>query len=817
MELFHPRAGQALPHKGDAALTPAHPLTQRTRTSRAAQALLATLLVASAAGAQAAQTWAMTKSDVPEIRQGTHMGLMADHNQVQVAVSLKVQNRAALDQLTSQIMAGKAAPLSAAEFQQRFAPSADQVQAVVNHLRQAGFTHIEVAPNRLLVTADGTHAAVKSAFKTELHFYSVGTRTAFANTAPAQIPADLSDKILAVHGLQTVHLHHKTLVKPNALTQSVQAVSPTQFASIYGASGLPSATNATIAIVTAGNVSQTVTDLRTFAANSGYPAPPVSIVTVGTAGTDTSGTDEWNMDSQVALAAAGGTIKSMLLYAGTDLSDSALTAVYNKIISDNKAKVINVSLGECENDAKSSGIMASNDQIFQSAVAQGQTFSVSSGDSGSYECGGSSNSASYPSVSPYVMSIGGTTLNSSGGSWVGETVWSCTGPSTCPQSASGGTGGGPSLTESAPSWQRSSGVLGTSTMRGTPDIAFDAAPSSGALVLINGSNSTIGGTSLAAPIFTGLYSRLQSANGNALPFPAQTIYQGAASNPSWFHDVTSGSNGGYSAKAGWDYTTGYGSLNIANFASAFGGGGSTGALTAAFSSTTSGLTANFTDASTDTISGASITSHSWNFGDGSTSTATSPSHTYAAAGTYNVTETVGDSTGKTASVAHSVTVSGGATQLLTNGGFESGAASPWTMSSGTLCSNGASGCSGETSHGGTWFAWMDGYGSAHTDTVSQTVTVPPGATKATLSFYLHIDTAETGTTAYDTLKVQVVSGTTTTTLATYSNANAATGYALKTLDLSAFVGKTITIKFVATEDSSLQTSFVLDDISLTAQ
>jgi len=813
MDKFQHRSGSTQSHKGEVPATASPQFMKRTRVGWATSALVATML-ATAASAHAGQNWTMTKSDAPEIREGTHIGVMGDYNQVHIAVSLKLQNRAALDQLTSQIMAGKAAPLSSAEFQQRFAPTNEQVQAVVSHLRQAGFTNIEVAPNRLLVSADGPHAAVKAAFKTELHFYSVGLRTAFANNSPAQIPSELGDKILAVHGLQTVHLHHKTLVRPNASTQTVQAVSPTLFGSIYGASGLPSATNATIAIVTAGDVSQTVTDLRSFASNSGYPTPPVSIVTVGTAGTDTSGTDEWNMDSQVSLAAAGGTIKSMLLYAGTDLSDSALTAVYNKIISDNKAKVINVSLGECENDAKSSGIMASNDQIFQSAVAQGQTFSVSAGDSGSYECGGSSNSASYPSVSPYVMSIGGTTLSSNGGNWVGETVWSCTGPSTCPQSASGGTGGGPSLTESAPSWQKSSGVLGSSTMRGTPDIAFDASPNSGALVLINGSNNTIGGTSLAAPIFTGLYSRMQSVNGNTLPFPAQTIYQGAAANPGWFHDVTSGSNGGYSAKTGWDYTTGYGSLNIANFASAFSGGG-TGSLSAAFSSTTSGLTANFTDASTDTISGSSITSHSWTFGDGGTSTASSPSHTYASAGTYNVTETIGDSTGKTSSVTHSVTVSGSATQLLTNGGFETSAA--WTLSAGVLCSTSNSNCSGETPHSGTGFAWLDGYGSTHTDTVTQNVTLPPGATKATLSFYLHIDTAETGSTAYDTLKVQVVSGGTTTTLATYSNANAASGYVLKTFDLSAYIGKTITLKFVGSEDSSLQTSFVLDDVSLTAQ
>jgi hypothetical protein len=138
------------------------------------------------------------------------------------------------------------------------------------------------------------------------------------------------------------------------------------------------------------------------------------------------------------------------------------------------------------------------------------------------------------------------------------------------------------------------------------------------------------------------------------------------------------------------------------------------------------------------------------------------------------------------------------------------------MSSGTLCSN--SSCSGETAHGGSWFAWMDGYGSAHTDTVAQTVSIPAGKSSATLSFYLHIDTAETTTSsAYDTLKVQVVSGGTTTTLATYSNLNKNTGYALKSVNLNAYIGKTVTVQFVGSEDSSLQTSFVIDDVSLAAQ
>ncbi|NKJ22129.1 MULTISPECIES: PKD domain-containing protein [Dyella] len=251
-----------------------------------------------------------------------------------------------------------------------------------------------------------------------------------------------------------------------------------------------------------------------------------------------------------------------------------------------------------------------------------------------------------------------------------------------------------------------------------------------------------------------------------------------------------------------------------------GGGGGGGTPTANFSYTTNGLTANFTDSSTD--SGGSITAHAWTFGDGGTSSATNPSHTYAANGTYSVTETVTDGgSGKTSSKTASVAVSsggGGGSQLIVNPGFETGTASPWSMSSGVLCSN--SSCSGETAHGGTWFAWLDGYGSSHTDTVSQSVAIPSGKTSATLTFYLHIDTAETTTTtAYDKLTVQVLnsSGTVLKTLATYSNLNKASGYTQRSFDLSAYIGQTVTIKFTGTEDSSLQTSFVLDDVNLNVQ
>jgi PKD repeat protein len=287
----------------------------------------------------------------------------------------------------------------------------------------------------------------------------------------------------------------------------------------------------------------------------------------------------------------------------------------------------------------------------------------------------------------------------------------------------------------------------------------------------------------------------------------------AAGSPGGAANVTMG-NGIYTEQASWSNDTN--SCAISH--PIVGGGGGGGTPAANFSDTISGLTVNFTDSSTDT--GGSISSHAWTFGDGSTSTATSPSHTYAAAGTYSVTEKVTDSvSGKTSSKTASVTVSsgGGSSQLLGNTGFESGVASPWAMSSGVLCSNSA--CSGEVAHSGTGFTWLDGYGSAHTDTVSQSVTIPSGKTSATLSYYLHIDTAESGSTAYDKLTVQVLnsSGTVLATLATFSNVNAASGYAVHTANLAPYIGQTVTIKFTGKEDSSLQTSFVLDDVTLNVQ
>ena len=153
-------------------------------------------------------------------------------------------------------------------------------------------------------------------------------------------------------------------------------------------------------------------------------------------------------------------------------------------------------------------------------------------------------------------------------------------------------------------------------------------------------------------------------------------------------------------------------------------------------------------------------------------------------------------------------------ELLLNRGFESGAVN-WTATAGVITNS-----TGQTPRSGSFYAWLDGYGTTHTDSLFQQIAVPSSATTVTLSFWLKINTAETTTvTPFDTLQVQIrnSSNTVLTTLATYSNLNKTTGYVLKTFDVTSFKGQTIRIYFLGQEDSSLQTSFVIDDTSCTTQ
>jgi xanthomonalisin len=342
-------------------------------------------------------------------------------------------------------------------------------------------------------------------------------------------------------------------------------------------------------------------DLKTFASNNGLAAVTASVVKTGSGSSTYSddvdnGDVEWDLDSQTIVGVSGG-VKQLIFYtapyttSGSHPTLADLTNAYNGAVTANVAKVINVSLGVNESDATG---QSADDAVFKQAVAQGQTFSVAAGDAGVYqwstdsEGGGpgyvanskgkveinlATYSVSEPATSPNVIAVGGTALYTSGTTYVSESAWN-EGLEAIDSPYDNNerlwaTGGGVSTNETAPSWQTT--ALGSSvTHRVVPDLAFDAAYDSGTLIVWDGqSNEQVGGTSLASPIFVGIWARVQSGLNNALGFPASSIYAYLPSNSSLLHDVTTGNNGyngyGYNAGTGWDYTTGWGSLNISNF------------------------------------------------------------------------------------------------------------------------------------------------------------------------------------------------------------------------------------------------------------
>ncbi|MBA3488652.1 MAG: M4 family metallopeptidase, partial [Longispora sp.] len=209
-------------------------------------------------------------------------------------------------------------------------------------------------------------------------------------------------------------------------------------------------------------------------------------------------------------------------------------------------------------------------------------------------------------------------------------------------------------------------------------------------------------------------------------------------------------------------------------------------------------------------SGATVSFNPAQITSGGSSTVTVTTTNAVAPGTYVIRLTATGSTTRSANytlVVKAPAMCSPTGQKLVNPGFESGT-SGWTASSGVIGAWGSNG----SPRTGAYSAWLNGYGNTNTNTISQTVTLPNGCATYTLAFHMKISTSEASrTTAYDKLTVKAGD----TTLATYSNLNAASGYSIHTFNLSAFAGKTVTISFTGIEDSSLQTSFTIDDTAVT--
>ena len=735
---------------------------------------------------------------------------VAANQQVTVGVSLTLRDAAGLAAFDTAVSTPGNAEyghyLTAAQFAAKYSPTQAQVSQVEQYLAAAGLKVTGVSGNRQVVDASGTASQVGSAFHTTLSNYTSGSKHYRTNDSAVSLPSSVSGLVQGVSGLDSRAVAHPQLVAPKVATPAAtpSGYGPTQYDGAYRFNNVgEDGTGITVALwefdgYTAG-------DLSTYESQYGLSGPAATTVSVDGANYNSSpgdGQGEVELDSDIVRGVAQKA--SQLVYEAPN-SNQGQIDMANLIVSQDKAQVISISWGGCEADQGTSE-MTSTDNALSQAVAEGITVYSASGDSGSADCQSGATGVDYPASSPYVSGAGGTTLTVSGTTWSSEKAWS-------------DSGGGVSTVYAKPSWQTSSG-----TKRTVPDISGNADyPGSPYAIYIAGTWQPVGGTSCVAPLwsgFTALVDQKAKAAGKAtmgLINPA--LYAAATANYSAnFHDITSGSNGGFSAGPGVDDVTGIGSPigdTLANTLvnGSTGPGGNTVTVTSPGNqNTATGSSVNLTVTGSDSA-GAALSWSATGLPTGLSINASTGviSGTANTAGTYSVTVTAQDSTGASGSASFTWTVgsSGGgctAAQELGNPGFESGN-TVWTASSGVIGQNNSQ---GEAAHSGSWDAWLDGYGSTHTDTVSQSVTIPSGCS-ATLSFYLHIDTAETSkTTQYDKLTVKLGS----TTLATFSNLNAASGYTQHSYNVSSLAGQTVTLTFTGTEDSEYQTSFVLDDTAL---
>ena len=771
---------------------------------------------------------------------------------VALALALPLRHQAELDDL----LRGLSDPLDArygqyltpAQFTARFSPTPAEYARVIAYAQAMGLAVTATHASRTLLDVSAPAGQVGKAFGLHLLVYKshADGRYFYAPDAEPQVPASLASLVTGVVGLSSAsrwqpHLREKApadltpALDPYALPLQTGSgpgggLTPNDVKAAYSLSSVPqTGSGQTLGLFELDGY--TASDITAYENKFGLPAVPLQNVLVdGFNGVPSSGNGPAEVTLDIELQAALAPNASKILVYEAPNSDAGVVDMYNKIASDNAAKEISTSWGEAEN-LTSPSVRSSENTAFQQMAAQGQSIFAAAGDSGA-EDNGSSLSVDDPASQPYMVGVGGTSLTTSGagGAYKSEKTWNN-------GSASNGAGGGGiSAVWTIPSYQSgvagSAASKGSATYRNVPDVSLDADPNTGYSIYYGGGWTIYGGTSCAAPLwaaFTSLVNQKRVAAGSSLLGFANTpIYSLAATGAyaADFHDIADGStNLYYPAVAGYDDATGLGTFSGASLLADLSGGTSTPTVPAAPTS----LTATAGSAQIALAWNGSSGAASYNLYRSTTSggetlyksglTATSFTDTGLTNGTayfYQVAAVNSAGTSAKSSQA-GATPAAAPTQLLGNPGFENGASNPapWTVTSGVIDNS-----AGEPAHSGSWKAWLDGYGTRHTDTLSQTVTLPSRLAMATLSFALHIDTAETNrTSANDTLKVQIrnSSGTVLATLATYSNLNAASGYSLKTFNVSAYKGQTIQVYLIGTENSSLATSFVADDFALNVQ
>jgi subtilase family serine protease len=566
-----------------------HPRTVRRSVAAASTlsvllALGATAATSASASVGAPATWAPTSTLATSIPGATLNGDAPASTRVHLAVTLKPQNAAA-ERAALKAIYQAGSPtyhqfLTPAEWEADYAPTTTQVNEVTSYLSQQGFTGLSVQGDRLLITATGTVRDARTAFNTTIGEYTMPNGGTFqANTAAAEVPTALQGIVQAVAGLSNWRL---PVPQPAPMTQAPAAspagspvipneIPPEDFQNTYDAAGTPTGSKTAVALFTEGSVTGAISDLRVAENEFSLPQVPVTIIPVGPQSTDTSGADEWDLDTQSSSAMAG-TLKHIYLYNVGALDDTDLDTAFTSFVSQDKAVAMSASVGGCDIGPFLDGSMISMDNVLAEGAMQGQSLFASSGDNGD-GCAfvaatgvpSSFPGTNWPASGMYTTGVGGTSLISDAdGNRVEEIGWV-------------GSGGGDSEAEDPGFWTADSDPFYDQQYaqggRAVPDISMDADPNATAAeIYVDGSPEGVGGTSLSSPLALGSWARLQSAHHNKLGMAAIDFYAlydkvnpalGDTTAVPGFTDIVGGNNGGYTATPGYDEVTGIGVLDIA--------------------------------------------------------------------------------------------------------------------------------------------------------------------------------------------------------------------------------------------------------------
>jgi kumamolisin len=495
--------------------------------------------------------------------------------EIEITVYVRPRNPAERQQYFQRVTTGDAPPLSPEQFAERFGADPADIEAVKRFAQNHQLRVLSYDLGRRSVALAGTVRNVSDAFGASVSDYRHFGGTYRLRQGTLSIPQNVNGIITAVFGIDDrpqASAHFRVLQpESKAAAAAAQSYTPLQIAGVYGfPTGLTGAGETIGIIELGGGFNQT--DLDNYFQQLGVtPSPTVTAVSVDGATNSPTGSDngpdgEVELDIEMAGAIAPGANQKVFFAPNTDQGfiDAVTTAV-----NDANVTIISISWGSAESTYTAQALTSFN-QAFQDAGTMGKTVFVAAGDSGSSDGQtDGANHVDFPASSPYVVGCGGTTLNANTTSdtITSEVVWNEQ------ASGEGATGGGVSDDFPKPDYQSNVNVPPPSTQgggRGVPDVAANADPVTGYQVLIDGNSIVIGGTSAVAPLYAGLFARLNQArvqqNQARIGFANPTLYQ----NQSAFRDIVSGNNGAFSAGPGWDPCTGLGSPNGGALLSAIG-------------------------------------------------------------------------------------------------------------------------------------------------------------------------------------------------------------------------------------------------------